>query len=53
MMDDAGVVDALVPLLPHLETRCGDFGAGYLRLLAHPHAGVRSTVRAGALAFQL
>jgi hypothetical protein len=37
---------ALVPLLPCVEVERGEeFGVGYLRLLAHPAAAVRSQVR--------
>lgn len=49
MLDDAGVVGALVPLLPMVDVRRGEFCAGYLRLLAHPDAGVRGTVSTAGL----
>jgi len=43
-LDDAGVAAALAGLLPVVEVARGEFGAGYLRLLAHPTAAVRATV---------
>ena len=48
LLDDAGVVAALKPLLAAVDVQRGDYGAGYYALLAHPDPAVRCAVRRAA-----